>query len=207
MWRRMMNKIKSFVLKHLKLILAVAIPVVIIAIIFAIPFLTVAVPVTEKYWETVIQTEPYTDTETYTDMEAYVTTETRTETVVNQAVGYGGWTQSFKVAKADSTVTIEVNNYGGGYYQPRYFIMGDNNHSPFYSPGSPWSSWYGGWDNWGGGQSWATVRVNYPEEVTKFRPAIKTREVTRYREVPTQVMKERTVIENVRMSVWQSMFR
>ena len=200
-----MNKIKPFILKHRRIILSIFIPLAVIAIIFAIPFLTVAVPVTEPYWETVMKTEPYSATETYTDMEAYVTTETRTDTVVNQQVGYGGWTQSFKVAKADSTVTIEVNNYGGGYYQPRYFIMGDN-YSP-YSPWSPGNPWYGGWDNWGGGQSWATVRINYPEEVTKYRPVIKTREVNKYREVPTQVLKERTVIQNVKMSVWQSMFR
>jgi hypothetical protein len=205
-----MNKIKPFIVTHHKIILTIFIPLAVIAIIFAIPFLTVAVPVTESYWETVMKTEPYSNTETYTDMEAYVTTETRTDTVVNQQVGYGGWTQSFKVARADSTVTIEVNNYGGGYYPPRYFIMGDN-HSPYYSPWSPWSpwnSWYGGgWDSWGGGQSWATVRVNYPEEVTKYRPVTKTREVNKYREVPTQVLKERTVIQNVKMSVWQSMFR
>ena len=197
-----MSKIKLFILKHLKIILAVLIPLAVIAVIFAIPFLTVAVPVTERYWDTVMKTEPYSDNETYTDTEAYVTTETRTDTVVNQAVGYGGWTQSFKVARADSTVTIEVNNYGGGYYQPRYFIGGDSG-----SLFSPWSPWYGGWDNYGGGQSWATVRVNYPEEVTKYRPVTKTREVTKYREVPTQVLKERTVVQNVNMSVWQSIFR
>jgi hypothetical protein len=200
-----MSKIKLFVLKHFKVILAIFIPIVLIAIVFAIPFLSVAVPVTESYWETVMKSEAYSDNETYTDTEAYVTTETRTDTLVNQAVGYGGWTQSFKVAKADSTVTIEVNNYGGGYYQPRYFIMGDND-SP-YSPWYPGNSWYGGWDNWGGGQSWATVRVNYPEEVTKYRPVTKTRVVTKYRDVPTQVLKERTVIKNVNMSVWQSIFR
>ena len=201
-----MNKIKPFILKHLKIILAVCISLAVIAIIFAIPFLTVAVPVTEPYWETVVKTEPYPATETYTDMEAYVTTETRTDTVVNQQVGYGGWTQSFKVAKADSTVTIEVNNYGGGYYPPRYIIVGDTGN--LYSPWSTGSSWYGGgWDSWGGGQSWATVRVNYPEEVTKYRPVTKTRDVTKYREVPTQVLKDRMVIQNVKMSVWQSMFR
>jgi hypothetical protein len=200
-----MNKIKAFFLKNLKIILAVVISLAVIAIIFAIPFLSVAVPVTESYWETVMKTEPYAATETYTDQEAYVTTETRTETLVNQQVGYGGWTQTFKVAKADSTVTIEVNNYGGGYYQPRYFMLGEN-YGP-YSPWSPGNSWYGGWDGWGGGPSWATVRVNYPEQVTKYRPVEKTREVTKYREVPTQVLKERTVTKNVNMSIWQSIFR
>ena len=206
-----MNKIKSFVLKHYRILLTVFIPVAVVAVIFAIPFLTVAVPVTESYWDTVMKTETYTDNETYTDSEAYVTTETRTDTVVNQAVGYGGWTQSFKVAKADSTVTIEVNNYGGGgYYAPRYYVVGDN-YSPYYSPWSPfspWSPWYGGgWDNFGSGQSWATVRVSYPEDVTKYRPVTKTREVTKYRDVPTQVLKDRTTIQNVKMSIWQSIFR
>lgn len=201
-----MNSIKTFVLKHLKIILAVAISLAVIAIIFAIPLLTVSMPVKESYWETVMKTEPYPATETYTDQEAYVTTETRTETLVNQAVGYGGWTQSFKVARADSTVTIEVNNYGGGYYQPRYFVIGDAGN-PYYSPWSPWPSPYAGYDTWGGGQSWATVRVNYPEEVTKYRPVTKTREVTKYREVPTQVLKERTVVQDVKMSIWQSIFR
>jgi len=201
-----MSKIKSFILKYLKIILAVLIPLAVVAVVFAIPFLTVAVPVTESYWDTVIKTEPYSDNETYTDMEAYVTTETRTDTVVNQVVGYGGWTQSFKVAKADSTVTIEVNNYGSGYYPQQYMVIGDN-YSLYYSPRSPWSPWYGGWDNFEGGQSWATVRVSYPEEVTKYRPVIKTREVTKYRDVPTQVLKERTVVQNVKMSVWQSIFR
>lgn len=201
-----MSKLKSFILKHYKVIITIAIPLLVISIIFALPLLTTAVPVTEKYWETVMKTEPYSATETYTDMEPYVTTETRTDTVINQAVGYGGWIQSFKVAKADSTVTIEVNNYGGGYYPPHYFIISDN-VNPYYSPWSSWSPWYGGWDSWGAGQSWATVRVNYPEEVTKYRPVTKTREVTKYRDVPTQVLKERTVIQNVKMSIWESMFR
>jgi hypothetical protein len=41
---------------------------------------------------------------------------------------------------------------------------------------------------------------------TKCKPITKTGEVTRYRGVPTQVLKERTTIENVKMSVWQSIF-
>jgi hypothetical protein len=205
-----MGSIKTFFMKNRKAIIGVLIPIIVIAIIFALPLKTVPVPVTETYWETVIKTEPYATTETYTDMEPYFTTETLTDTVINQPVGYGGWTQNFKVDKPDATVTIEVNNYGGGYSSPRYIIIGDN-YSPYYSPWSQWSqwsSWYGGgWDSWGGGQSWATVRISYPEQVTKYRPVSKTKEVTKYREVPTQVLKERTVVQNVKMSIWESMFR
>ena len=197
-----MSKMKLFFQKNWKFIVAVFAPVLILVIIFSLPLMTVPVPITETYWETEMKVESYNTTETYTDMEPYVTTETRTETIINQPAGYGGWSQSFRVDKPDTTVFIEVNSYGGGWYSPRFIIIGDN-YSPYYSP---WSSLY--WDNfYGGGQSWATVRITYPEQVTKYRPVTKTRDVTKYREVPTQVRKEKTVIQYVKMSVWQSMFR
>lgn len=203
-----MSRFKSFFKNNWRFIIAGLTPILIIAIIFALPLKTVPVPVTETYWATEMKTEPYTATETYTDMEPYITTEQRTETLINQAVGYGGWSQSFKVDKADTTVSIEVSNYGGGYYMPRYVIISDN-YSPYYNP-HYWSSWPWYWDSYGGyggGQSWATVRISYPEQVTKYRPVTKTKEVTKYREVPTQVRKERTVTQYVKMSMWESMFR
>jgi len=49
--------------------------------------------------------------------------------------------------------------------------------------------------------------VTYPEQVTKYKPVTKTREVVKYREVPTQVLKERMVMQTVRMSIWESIFR
>jgi hypothetical protein len=200
-----MNNLTRYLQAHWKLIVAAAAPILIIAIIFSLPLKTVPVPVTETYWETEMKVESYVTTETYTDMEPYITTESRMETIVNQPVGYGGWSQSFTIDKPDTTVYIDVKSYGGGWYSPRFIVIGDN-HSPYYSPWSSWSPWY--WDNYyGGGQSWATVRITYPEQVTKYRPVSKTREVTKYREVPTQVRKEKTVTQYVKMSMWESMFR
>jgi hypothetical protein len=138
------------------------------------------------------------------------------------------WSKSFQVDQPGATVSIEVNNYGGAsYYAPRYFVMGDNLSlygSPWgggnYYFGGGWGAGWGSgltngyfpWDNyygsgWGGGQSWATVKVTYPANVTKYRPVTKTRDVVKYRQVPTQVRKDRTVIQNVRMSIWESLFR
>jgi len=215
-----MDKFKSWFKANLKIILAVAIPLAVIAIIFALPLKLTAIPVTESYWDTEMRTESYTTTETFTEMEAYVTSETRTETIYNQAVGYGSWNKTFQIDHPGATVSIEVNNYGGSayYFPPRYYIASDN-YSPYWGssvfPYGGYSSYYGGgWSPWdryyggyGGGQSWATVRVTYPEQVTKYRPVTKTRDVVKYREVPTQVRKERTVMQNVRMSIWESLFR
>lgn len=214
-----MNKLGAWFKSNLKIILAVGIPLAVIAIVFALPLKVVPIPMTESYWDTEMRSENYTTTETYTDMEPYVTTETRTETIYNQSVGYGNWSKTFQIDHPGATVSIEVNNYSSGYYTPRYYVISDN-YSPYWgsTPYYPWgggvpywgSGWYP-WDGysggWGGGQAWATVRVTYPEQVTKYRPVTKTREVIKYRDVPTQIRKERTVIQNVRMSIWESLFR
>ena len=210
---------KAFFLKNRTIILAVGIPVVVLLIFLSLPIWSVPMQVKETYWETETITENYTDTETYTDMVPYQSTETHTETVINQAVIYGNWSQSFKVDNPDTTVTININNSGGGnYYQPQYYTS-DNYSAPYgpsygpsYGPWSPWGPGYnGGWTAWpgyygGSSQSWATVTVSYPAQATKYQPTTKTRDVVKYREVPTQVRKERTVTQNVRISVWEMIF-
>lgn len=208
-----MDKFGNWLKTNLKIILAVVIPLAVIAIVFALPLKETAIPITESYWDTEMRTENYTTTETYTEMEAYITSETRTDTIYNQAVGYGSWNKTFTVDHPGATVSIDVTNYGGPYYSSRYYIYSDN-YSPYwgsYPYGSYWGSgyypWDGYWGGWGGSQSIATIKVTYPEEVTKYRPVTKTREVVKYREVPTQVRKERTVMQNVRMSIWESLFR
>jgi hypothetical protein len=214
---------KAFFLKNRTIILAVGIPVVVILIFLSLPIWSVPMQVKETYWDTETITENYTATETYTDMVPYQSSETHTETVINQAVTYGNWSQSFKVDNPDTTVTINITNSGVGYYSTpgNYsagpYIIGDN-YSPSYVPpyGSsygPWSPWgpgyNGGWIAWPGynaSQQWATVTISYPAQATKYQPTTKTRDVVKYREVPTQVRKEHTVTQNVRISVWEMIF-
>ena len=59
------------------------IPIVVIAIVFAIPVKTVAVEATETYWDTEMKSEPYDATEEYTGTESYIVTEVQTETIYN----------------------------------------------------------------------------------------------------------------------------
>ncbi len=217
----MWEKIKAYIIQHRVMITAIGTPIVVIAILMALPIMTVPVQVTESYWDTEIKTEPYTTTETYTDQEAYTAQQMQSETVLNEQASYGSYSRSFTVNQAGATVSIDLSSSGTPYYYaPRYYIISDN-YSPYYRPWGgggyyPWSGggyWYGpGWDSgyYGGGyggQPWITVRISYPQNVTQYRPVTKTREVTKYREVPTQVRKERTVTQYVKMSVWQAMFR
>ncbi|MHB8086117.1 MAG: hypothetical protein ACYDHZ_09840 [Dehalococcoidia bacterium] len=211
---------KAFFLKYRTIILAVGIPLIVIIVVLSLPIVSVAMPVQETYWETETTLQPYTDNETYTDMVPYQSTETHTDVVVNQAVTYGSWSQSFKVDNPGTTVTINITNNGGGsYYPSQTYGTGDNfsypygpygPYGPSYGPWGPWGPWYnGGWAGYPAytsGQTWATVTTSYPAAVTKYNPVVKTREVTKYREVATQVRKEHTVTQNVRISVWQSLF-
>jgi len=198
---------KKFFQNNWKFIVAALSPLALIAIIFALPLKTVPVPVTETYYETEIKSEPYTVAENYTEMEPYTASELRTDTLIDQAVGYGTFTRSFQVDQPGATVTVEIANNSYGYsFMPRYYIIGDNySMYPYDWRYSPW--YWDSWNTWGAGQSWATVKLTYSQPVTKYREVTKTREVTKYRDVPTQVKKERTAVRYVKMSMWESMFR
>ncbi|MBM4450520.1 MAG: hypothetical protein FJ022_06980, partial [Chloroflexi bacterium] len=100
--------------EHWKLIASVVGPLVVLAIIFALPLKTVPIQVTETYWDTEMKQEPYTVSEPYTDTETYTTTEMQTKTVYDSYVDAGNWSYVFNVDKANSKVSI--NFYGFPYY-------------------------------------------------------------------------------------------
>jgi len=177
-------------------------PIAILAIIFALPIKTVPVQTTETYWDTEMKSEPYTVSESYTEEEPYTATETRTETVYDSYVYSSNWSDAFEVAQANSTVSIQLQGYSYYPYYQQYNIScpGDD-----VSSCSIWPYYYGG--GWGGGQTKVVIKVSYPEEVTKYRTVTKYRDVTEYREVPTQVQKERTITQDVKMSIWAYLFR
>jgi len=191
-----MNNIKNYIKDNWKPIVWGLAPIAILAIVFALPLKTVPVQTTETYWATEMKSEPYTASESYTDVEPYTTTETRTETVYDSYVSTSNWSHTFKVDRPDSTVSINFRGYS--YYPQYYYITcpDDDTCSSRFWP------YY-----WGGSQAKATIKISYPEEVTKSRTVTKYRDVTKYREVPTQVLKERTVTEYVKISIWGYLFR
>ena len=126
----------------------------------------------------------------------HTATETRTETVYQANINSGNWSYSFDVSQPDTKVTIELkNNYP--YYYPYTYSITDDNHHIFF----PWNYYY-----YSTGAAQATIQISYPAEVTKYRTVTKTQDVVKYRQVPTQVLKERQVTQYVRMSLWAYLF-
>jgi hypothetical protein len=188
----------SFFKNNGKYILLVFIPLVVIAIIFALPIKNVPIHTMETYYETQNIREPYTETETYTEEEPYTDIETSTQTVYDQNVNLTSWSHSFIVDKPDTTVSLNIQGYHYPYYSYYYVIPHDDDIYPFR---------FWPFDYIGGGQSQVSIEISYPEHVTKYRTVTKTREVTKYRDVPTRVEKERIVTTYERMSLWRYLFR
>jgi hypothetical protein len=206
-----MDNVKSGFQNHWKAILWGLIPVVVLVIIFALPLKIVPLQTTEIYIDTELQQQPYAEIETYEETEPYMVTENRMRTVYDSSVNTNGWSYSFNVDDPGTTVSISMSGssyYNPYYYQPYYFLYTDNITPYPYWPYNQYGyNWW--WDPGyypSSGRSQVTIKVSYPEEVTKYRTVTKTREVTKYREVPVQVEKERVVTRWVQMSIWQYLF-
>lgn len=191
----MAGNVWSYIKSTWQFMVSALAPIAIVAIIFALPLKTVPVVATETYYETEIVNQPYIISEAYTELEPYTTTEPRTETVYDSYIYPGNWSHTFKVDKADSTVSVDYHGYTD---YPRCYVIysGDEDSSYSFWPYNYW-----------GGQSRVTIKVTYPEETTKYNTITKYRDVTKYREVPTQVQKEKTVTEYMKMSIWAYLFK
>jgi hypothetical protein len=186
-----LNKIKEYIRRKWKPIIWGLIPFVVIVIIFSLPLKTVPVQVTETYWDTEMRSESYTVPESYTENEPYTVLETRTETVYDTYVSPTNWSYSFKVNRPNTTVSIDFYSQS---YSP--YVIWPGGDSPRFLP----------WRYYGDGISKAVIKVSYPEEVTKYRDVTKNKDVVKYRQVPTQVLKEKKVTQYLRMSIWAYLF-
>ena len=166
------------------------IPVLILAIIFALPVKTVPVQTTESYWDIEMRSEPYTETEAYTETEPYTTTETYQRSVYSSNYPYP---YNYPYYGGGISPTDNVKCQG---YPPYCFVCSGDDLASC----RIWSPY-----NYA---SMASPRyVTDTREVVKYRTVTKYREVTKYRQVPTKVLKERTVTKQVRMSIWEYLFR
>jgi hypothetical protein len=196
-----LEKIKNYLTNHGKLVVAAVSPIVLLCIIFALPIKTATVQVTEQYWDTEMKKQPYTVTESYTEEEPYKVTETRTTTIYDAYVYPASWSYTFTVDKP-GTITVSIEGYTYPYPVYYYIRCPDSDGTDC----RVWPYFYHDW-YWGSGQAHAVIKMSYPEEVTKLRTVTKSREVTRYHEVPTPVLKEKTVTKEVKMSIWAYLFR
>jgi hypothetical protein len=187
------STVKENLKNNWKPILWGLIPFIIIVIVFAIPLKEVPVQVTESYWATEMKEEPYTTSETSVVTEPYSDNETKTDTIYDTGVNGNNWSYTFNVKKPNASVTVSV--YGYSYPYTQYYFGPDSSPLQLF----PFRTYYDS-------TARATIKISYPEQVTKYRTVTKTVDVVKYRQVPTQVRKERKTTEHVMMSLWSYIF-
>jgi hypothetical protein len=204
-----MARLIRAVLKHERILIAVAVGIVIIAVcvVFSLPLKTVEYESVETYYETEITREPETVSEPYT-VEQQVE---RSEVVLD---GYHimvphGISAEFEVDKDDVELYVSFDSASPGICN-----IFDVSSSILYEMiGSKGSFSYplekGAYkvrfreDLMWGEEIYMRVELRWTEtvEVTQYR------EVTVYHEVPVQVEKKRTVWDTEEISLWQWFFR
>jgi hypothetical protein len=218
-----------------RLVLSIIILLVLaVVLIFSLPIIQIPVRVTETYFETEYKEEPYTEIETYSEEATSGSTGGNSQIIFEDAlISLGapiipdrwGTEIAFNLDIEGKTNVIvrgnwKVENFSHAIYatitNPRYHIVyqyrgatatsqEDSIEFPANIPGiyifrlssdHVRLAKYGRLTlamEWGGTSEQATEQV-------------KTREVTKYREVPVKVEKERTVTQYSKGSVWEALF-
>ena len=180
--------------------------VVIMAIVFAVPLKTIRSERTETYYQTEIKQQSYTVNEPYVAEEV----QERTAMLVD---GYyisspAGITVPFSVDRPDAVLTVAFDNPFTGTFaivrQPNLVIWqtrGSVGETELELAPGDYIARFRETMMWGQdcyiyvAQKWSET-----EQVTQYR------EVTEYREVPVQIERERTVVDEEKVSLWQHIF-
>jgi hypothetical protein len=216
------------------IIILVVVAVLAIVVVFSLPIIQVPVEVTETYYDTEYQQEPYTTTETYTvqtpggssgggsqtlyynylidlvpsvifdrwatDVKFKVDLAGKPNPVVRGEWEIADYTHSAYVTVVDPRF-IMVYQYRGAEASPQqdsfsFVPEASGTYVMRFATTSKRLAKYARLTltfEWGGGAAQTTEQV-------------KTREVTKYREVPVEVAKTRTSTSYKKGSVWQALF-
>lgn len=192
------SKIWGYLRNNWKYVVCALTPLALIAIIFSFPLKTIAVQVEESYWDQELQKHAYTVTETYEELEPTVTQQVHSETVYSSVVSPAEGSYSFTVRNPDTTVEIRWQSFYPGYpLVLRWYDCASESTPCYYF--LPYDYY------WGNGR--LIVKLTYPETITTYNKVTKSREVTRYIDVPTPVLKTQTVTEYPKISIWSYLFR
>jgi len=215
-------------------VIGLALTTVVICIIFAIPFNKVTVEVVETYTETEYKQEAYTEVESYTVEATEEATERRTETLYEATlVQLGcriipdrwGTEVEFDIDVEDKLNPVFLGSWRvEDFYNAVYVTITDPDLSLVYTYRGPegaiqsddfefvpkrsgmylvrFSSDYVRIDKY----ARLTVILEWDETVTGTSQRTETREVTKYREVPVEVEKQRTVTKYKKVSMWELIF-
>jgi hypothetical protein len=186
--------------------IAIGSAIVLFGIISAIPFTTVSYETTETYYETGVKQEPYTAKESYIVKELVE----KQETIFN-GTPYSvpnGINVPLSITKSDAELIgrFELPKLGGiRIYLPSgkilYELLGQRGDFQISLPKGEYTAILRDSMVWGR-PVYLSLIVKWTElgEVTKYR------EVTKNREVPVQVERQRTITKSSKASLWGLIF-
>lgn len=215
-------------------VIGLALTIVVICIIFAIPFNKVTVEVVETYTETEYKQEAYTELESYTVEATEEATERRAESLYGATliqlgrrvipdrwgtevefdidvenrlnpVVRGSWkvedfSNAVYVTITDPDLSLVYTYLGSqGALQSGYFEFVPKRSGMYLVR---FSSDYVRINKY----ARLTVVLKWDETVTGTSKRTETREVTKYRQVPVEVEKQRTVMKYKKVSTWELIF-
>jgi len=180
---------------------------ILVAIIFALPLKTISTETTETYLTTEIKQEPYTVTEPHVTREPYEQTQVFADGYYK--VVPNGIIIPFHIDKPDAQLIAKFENPIPGSFVIITFpnrIMWEtfgsrgNIDLPL-SPGQYRARFQ---ENimWG-----EDCYIYLAMKWTEMREIIEDKEITKYREVPVQVERQRTTVKQDRISIWKQIFR
>jgi len=180
---------------------------VLIAIVFALPLKIISTETTETYY--VIETKQ----EAYTVSEPYLTEEVQ-EKIDVFADGFykvlpSGITIPFNIDKPDAELVAKFENPISGSFiiitAPRRIIFetyGSRGDINLLIPPGQYQARFQESVMWGEDcYIYLAVKWTETQQVTKYN------EITKYREVPVQVEKQRTIVNKDGISIWEQIFK
>jgi len=188
------------------MVIAVVGVIVLVVIIFSIPFNIVPYRTIEIYQDIEMKQEPYVDTESYVSLEIC-----EREEPVYDGTPYSvpeGISAPFSVTQADTRLVgrFELPAPGGFYVYSSagkivYEQLGTQGNVDIYLPKGDYKALLRERVSWE-----ERVSLNLKLQWTELCEVTRHREVTKYREVPVTVEKQRTVTECKKVSLWEVIF-
>ncbi len=208
--------------------------IVLVCIIFALPLVKVPVQVTEKYTETEYQQEAYTESEPYTVQVTSPSTEDKSQTLFDGSlvvlwhqilpdrwgteldfdIDLGGKsnpvvTGSWEIADVTNTFYVTITDPGYiDVYKFRGIQNAPQSDNVEFIPKLPGTYVMRFSSDFVRLTKYARLSMvlKWSEPITVNEQRTESRDVTKYRQVPVQVPKERTVTQYKFISIWSKLF-
>ena len=198
-------RIDTFSIKR-TVIAGIILTVVVVCMLFSLPMKTVSYDVTETYYVTETKEEAYTANEPYETREPVEKTKVLFDE--SRIVVPLGVNIPFKIDKPDAELLVHFNNpIPGAFYiftSASHLLIekfGSKADFQLYIPEGNYTARFSENAVWG-----ETVYIRMVMKWTEIETKVQFKEVTKYRDVPVEVKKQRVITKYKKTSMWESFF-